>query len=194
MVLAEHGEGEEQAGGRQVAGVVAEIAFVDGQRRFAVEFVENIAGTARDLARRAEGFPTTKGTMAKAQGVTAEADPDDGIVGHALAAQGKGLTEGAAIAGQAAGDRNVRTDDAAHAIDQRTAVDLHPGSENQHRFQVHRSNLPAKAFAGGKGVVHALQASAAASQGGLVKAHRSQRAGAIVDAVSSNFAGRGTAQ
>ena len=56
VVLAQHCKREQQARARQVLGVVAKVAAVDLERRFAIEFVEQVAAGAGDLAHRTKGL------------------------------------------------------------------------------------------------------------------------------------------
>ena len=145
-IRAQNRERKEQPGGRQVLGVLAEIALVDVQRGLAVKFIKNVAVAARDRALGAKGLPSAKAPVREDQRVAVQAQSDHLLVGDTLRAPGPGLPEGAAVAGQAAGQRDALAHHRGDPLDQGAAVDLRSGSEDQHGAQIGAAELAADAL------------------------------------------------
>src|SRR5574343_783396 len=84
VILPKHGKRKQQAGSRQVLRRFAKIALVDTQGGLAIQFVKHVSVAARHLSGRPESLPSSKGTVAKAQLVAAEADGHYPVVGDAV--------------------------------------------------------------------------------------------------------------
>jgi hypothetical protein len=101
VVLAQHGKWKQQAGSGQAVGVVAQVAFIDGQRRLAIEFIKHVTLRTRHLARRAERLPATEGSMAEKKTLPTQTNRNDDIVAGTVRTEREGALKRPAIARQA---------------------------------------------------------------------------------------------
>ena len=141
---------EHQAGSRQTFGLVlAEIAFVEVERRLAVQLEQDSALRARDPASRPELVPITGAAMADPYRRAIEADCAHHALARRTVGADQGLLEARAIAGQSARQRYGGTDHAGDAGDQLAAVDAQTVGENEDAGQVVGCQRPADRLAAG---------------------------------------------
>jgi hypothetical protein len=87
---------------------VPEVGLVQVERRLAVELEQHVAFGPRDAPLRAEVRPAAVAAVANAQSLAIEANSADVVRLGLVAVEHPGLAESAAVACQAAGDRNPR--------------------------------------------------------------------------------------
>ena len=190
----QHREGEKQSGSREVPGVGAEVASIDRQRGFAVQFVEHVAGATGHPAGEAKGFPAAERAMGEEQVFAAQSDGYHGAVRDAAGSEGKGLAKGPAVSRQTARDWNHVAQDRGHAVHQTAAIDLDSRSEDEHRPQLGIGDCPRKAFPGGVRVFHPGHGGTAVGEAGIRKGNRGQGTTAVSHAVGGDFPGGGAAE
>jgi hypothetical protein len=138
---------KEQGGARQTLGVVfAEITHIELERRLAVQFEQDIAAGAGDAAARPELVPAAGAAMADAHGVAVEADGAHRPAARRAVGADKRFAELRAVAGQPAGQRNLRAHNVGDACDQLAAVHMQAVRQHENSGQVLCRERPAYGF------------------------------------------------
>src|SRR5262249_52706455 len=126
-----------------------EVAFVEIERRLAIELEHHIALRAGHAASGPEAIQSAGAAVADVDGVAVEADRSDNAASRRAIGADEGLAEVGAVACQSAGQGNVATNRRVDAGDQIAAVHAQPICEHENSRQVVPHQLAPDALATG---------------------------------------------